>query len=124
MTTPFYPAALPFTPIDGTLSGQMEDDRISFKPDVGPAITRPRSTAAYKPLSFDVQMNRHQLALLEQFYRVTCGKGAVPFNAQNPYDPFAPAKFSWVNPPADRASLPNSSKFRVTFSLMMWMPSP
>lgn len=116
-----YPVALPFYPIDGTLSGQIDDKDLVFQPDAGPDEVRSRYSSSFKTISFDVVMTRAQFVTLEDWYLNTCKRRVNPFTARNVYKPVQPAKYSWVNPPSDRAHLPNNSKVRVTFNLMMWL---
>lgn len=117
-----YPVALPFYPIDGTLSGQIQDKDLVFTPDVGPDQIRSRYSANFKSVSFDVLMTRAQFITLEDFFLNTCAKRVNPFVARNVYNPAAGSiKYSWTAAPTDRASLPNNSKLRVSFNLLMWL---
>lgn len=116
-----FPLNIPFYPVDGTLSGQIEDKDLVFSPDVGPDEVRTRYSASFKPISFDVVMTRAQFVDLEGFFLNTCKKRVNPFEARNVYAPQKSAKYSWINSPSDRAFLPNNSKVRVSFNLLMWL---
>lgn len=78
-----WPVTLPRNFIAGYTDG-FPDTTISTDPDIGPPITRRRSTAGVRPLSGSMRMTRAQLATLKTFFEVTIEGGALPFTFPDP----------------------------------------
>jgi len=116
-----FPIHLPFYPIDGTLSGQIDDNDTVFQPDVGEDLVRSRVSSSYKSISFDCRYTRKQFEDFEDWFLNTSKKRVFAFTARNVYRPNLSCTYSWINPPSDRAMVPNGSLVRVTFNLKMWL---
>ncbi len=78
-----WPATLPqcfnIGYADGEGDGLLETD-----PDIGPPITRPRTTASVRALSGPMRMTKAQIGILSTFYRTTLLRGALPFSFPDP----------------------------------------
>lgn len=65
-----------------TLSSRSEgfaDNLLESTPDVGPPMTRRRSTAAARPFSGTLWMTTTQVASFETFFETTLAMGSLPF---------------------------------------------
>lgn len=65
--------------------GGLQDNRVSFEPDVGPAIERPKSSWA--PDVYSVQLvliSVPQFAEFERWYRSDLRHGVLPFEFRHP----------------------------------------
>ena len=60
------------------------DGLLETQPEMGPPITRQRSTAVVRPLAGSMRMTRAQLATLHTFFRTTIAGGALPFSFPDP----------------------------------------
>ena len=60
------------------------DALLEVQPDLGPPISRRRSSAVSRPLSGQMRMTRAQLATLKTFYEATLDRGALPFRFPDP----------------------------------------
>ncbi|MDA9511162.1 hypothetical protein XI09_42230 [Bradyrhizobium sp. CCBAU 11386] len=78
-----WPATLPQCFILGYSEG-MPDGVAEVQPDIGPPISRGRSSSAPRPLSGQMRMTRAQLATLKAFVAVTLDRGALPFEFPDP----------------------------------------
>lgn len=78
-----WPATLPQCLILGYGEG-LGDNLSEHQPDIGPPISRRRSTSATRPLSGSMRMTRAQIAILKSFYEVTLDQGALPFEFADP----------------------------------------
>lgn len=78
-----WPADLPQCLIVGYNDGE-PDNLLETEPDTGPSSSRPRSTAAVRPLSGSMKMTRAQIVMLDSFFRATLRFGALPFNFPDP----------------------------------------
>lgn len=87
ITTIDWPSGLPAKPV--TLAGERvqwkmpENTTISDKPDAGPPLSRPRSSAFYRPVVVPLVVKTDDQAdLFYHFYMVTLASGTQPFNWQ------------------------------------------
>ena len=78
-----WPADLPQCLIVGYNDGE-PDNLLETQPDAGPPSSRPRSTAAVRPLSGTMKMTRAQIAKLDTFFRTTIVFGSLPFSFPDP----------------------------------------
>lgn len=78
-----WPATLPQCLVLGYGEG-LADNLLEYKPDIGPPISRRRSSAATRPLSGQMRMTRAQIAILRSFYEGTLDQGALPFEFPDP----------------------------------------
>lgn len=78
-----WPATLPQCLILGYGEG-LGDNLTEYKPDIGPSISRRRSSSATRPLSGQMRMTRAQIATLRSFFEVTLDQGALPFEFPDP----------------------------------------
>lgn len=80
MANPVWPAGLPQFPQQQDYNQQTPENRISFQPDVGPAIFRPRGTKGNVPISLSVRLTPGQTVLLNDFVINTLAQGSLPFD--------------------------------------------
>lgn len=78
-----WPETLPQCLILGYSEG-MPDGVAEVQPDIGPPISRGRSSAMARPLSGQMKMTRDQIATLKSFVEVTLDRGALPFEFPDP----------------------------------------
>lgn len=79
-----WPAGLPqHVLVDGYNEGEAKTN-ISTQPDIGPPITRTRTTAGPRPLAFSLLLTGADLGTLLTFYRTTLANGALPFTFPAP----------------------------------------
>ncbi len=78
-----WPSELPQCFLVGFNEGE-GDGLLEYKTDMGPAITRLRSTASSRPLSGQMRLTRAQVAVLRNFYKVTLLGGSLPFEFPDP----------------------------------------
>lgn len=78
-----WPATLPQCLVVGYAEG-LADNVLEYQPDIGPPITRRRSSTATRPLSGQMKMTRAQIAILKSFFEVTLDEGALPFEFPDP----------------------------------------
>lgn len=79
-----WPVGLPqYVLVDGY--GEDEaDNLIEYGPDIGPPISRPRSSAAARQFDIVFNLSRAQLATLRTFFRTTLISGSLPFTIPAP----------------------------------------
>lgn len=78
-----WPETLPQCFIVGYSEG-LPDGVAEVQPDLGPPISRGRSSSMARPLSGQMRMTRAQLATLKTFVAVTLDRGALPFEFPDP----------------------------------------
>jgi hypothetical protein len=78
-----WPAELPQCFIVGYSDGE-GDGLIETQPDIGPPISRRRSTAVTRPLAGSMKMTRAQIAILKTFFETTILGGSLPFTFNDP----------------------------------------
>lgn len=82
---PAWPASLPQAPLLQSLSGGVQDNRVSFQPESGPPIERPRMTATVEIWTIALPpMTKAQLATFEAFWRVDLAMGTRAFAWRHP----------------------------------------
>lgn len=80
-----WPASL--TGFKFALSGQAVKfgrDVISFKPDIGDALERPRSSVINDTLSLSCTLNNAEYLALDVFYKRTTAQGTISFTMDDP----------------------------------------
>ena len=65
----------------------LPDNTIESQPEIGPPMSRPRSSLSVRPLSGEMRMTRAQIMILKSFFETTVSFGALPFEFPNPHDP-------------------------------------
>ncbi|BCA04088.1 hypothetical protein ABIF50_006225 [Bradyrhizobium diazoefficiens] len=78
-----WPDTLPQCFVVGYSEG-LPDGVAEVTPDIGPPISRGRSSAMARPLSGQMRMTRAQIATLKAFVEVTLDRGALPFEFPDP----------------------------------------
>lgn len=78
-----WPATLPQCFAVGYSEG-LGDNLAEYQPDIGPPISRRRSSAATRPLSGQMKLTRAQRATLKTFFEVTLDQGALAFEFPDP----------------------------------------
>lgn len=96
-----WPSDLPQAPLFGSWQEEMEDNRASFAPDVGPPIDRPRVTLSSDLCNFRMSVTGDQKRALKVFYRTDLKDGSLQFENQHFRDPGSET-LSWkiVAPPS------------------------
>lgn len=76
-----WPGTLPQAlQADSAFSEGVADGLLETQPDVGPPITRLRSTASARPMTGTMMVTSSQIATLKTFVNTTILGGALPFN--------------------------------------------
>lgn len=79
-----WPGTLPqYVLVDG-YQEEEGDNLLETQPDIGPPITRARSTTAARALNMSLDLSKAQLAILRTFYRTTLINGSLPFTMSAP----------------------------------------
>lgn len=78
-----WPAELP-PPLVGTLNEKPPNNRVRNQPDKGPAITRRRTTANIRPISFALMLTEEQVQILDDFFVEDTFSGSVEFDYTHP----------------------------------------
>lgn len=95
-----WPHALPQRMSSEDYSEGVGDGLIETQPDIGPPISRRRSTAVSRPLSGSMRVTAAQLAVFRTFYEVTVLGGSLPFEFPGQCDETVLlVKFQKSNPP-------------------------
>lgn len=81
-----WPSTLPSMFMLEGLSGEEPDVNLRQETDIGPAIIRPRYTAASEPISGQILCTTAQKATFTAFYRTTLRRGSLPFVWVDPSD--------------------------------------
>lgn len=78
-----WPADLPQCFVLG-YSEAVADGLVETQPEIGPPISRSRTSSAPRPLSGQMRMTRAQIATLRTFVDETIGRGALAFEFPDP----------------------------------------
>ena len=103
--------------------GGLQDNRVSFEPEVGPAIERPKSSWAPEVYSLDMRlMAVGQFMEFQTWYRTTLRYGVLPFEFAHPITRERSAwKIVKGNPPysvsKQRRAAPGARCIAVSFSV-------
>ncbi|MEN6535653.1 MAG: hypothetical protein ABFD89_18460 [Bryobacteraceae bacterium] len=113
-----WPATLPQCFIVGYSDGE-GDGLIETAPDIGPPISRPRSTAVVRPLSGAMRMTRAQIAILSAFFRTTLLRGSLPFSFTDPtFGGTVLVKFPKGSQPSWQQTGPGMYRVNITLSVL------
>ena len=124
-----WPYGLPLKLMPLASQGGLQDNRIGFEPDVGPAIERPRTSWA--PEIYAVEMallTVDQFTEWQRFYRQDLAFGTRPFEFRHPLTRvFSPWRIRRGSPPYQaeqvRRAAPGAKCIRVAFSVESWPAS-
>lgn len=112
-----WPAELPQC-FNIPYSDGLGDGLAETQPDVGPPMSRRRTTAVTRPLSGSMRMTRAQLATLRTFFNTTLFLGALPFTFTDPtFGGEILVKFPKGSQPSWQQTSPGV--YRVSISLMV-----
>ena len=78
-----WPSNLPQCFIVGYADGE-GDGVIETQPEIGPPISRQRSTAVVRPLAGSMRMTRAQVAIMHTFVTAALAGGSLPFSFPDP----------------------------------------
>lgn len=82
---PTWPASLPQTPRRDAWQGGAQESRVLFQPEVGPPITRPRTTAeTHEYEAVFPSLSNAARAIFETFWANDLAHGALPFVMRDP----------------------------------------
>lgn len=80
-----WPFEVPDCIMPLSVQGGLQDNRVSFEPEVGPPIERPRSSWAPEIYSLDMRlMTVVQFEDFQRWYRNTLRHGVLPFEFYHP----------------------------------------
>lgn len=101
MTVATWPATLPQAPDGGGFEGGPQNNRLSFKPEIGPTIDRRRGSSKTHIYSFKFSLlTPAQRAAFETFYSETLLDGTGTFYFDDPISGTTHTwKFTDDNPP-------------------------
>jgi hypothetical protein len=98
------PASWPTTVRQYALAGitiKRETNRVEFKPEVGPAKRRRRSSLATELLNFRTRVTIDEYADLDDFFTIDLKDGTFSFMRKDPRDlDGTDCEFEFVEPPA------------------------
>ena len=87
MSYAIWPATLPKTFMLDGLSGEEPDVNLRQEVDIGPAIVRPRFTAASEPMAGQILLDDFsKFTTFRDFYRISLQRGSLPFYWSDPRD--------------------------------------
>lgn len=114
-----WPLTLPQRFLREGNSFTLGDGLIETQPDIGPPISRPRSTAVVDEIAGAMMLTEAQLVTLKAFYRVALAQGALAFNFpdQSTANGSILVKFGKGRAPRWSESAPDT--YRVQFTLMV-----
>jgi len=93
MATPTWPASLPQKPLISGFSQSPQDNRVSFRPDVGPPIERRRATVRMQLYKMQFPpMTATQLATFEAWFHDDLADGSLHFLWA---DPVSGTSYKW-----------------------------
>lgn len=81
---PTWPTSLPCYPVDGTFTETPQRNVARFQPEIGPSMTRRRSTANGSLASLTWKMNKAELAIFMTFYETELKDGSLSFSMKHP----------------------------------------
>ena len=79
-----WPAGMPQYILQSGASLGFGDGLLETQPDVGPPISRRRSTAVTRPLRGSVMCTNAQITTFETFFYTTILNGSLPFSFPDP----------------------------------------
>ncbi|MDN3525631.1 hypothetical protein QWY79_10180 [Halomonas sabkhae] len=115
---PTWPATLPDCPDSPGYSEQPQSQVTRSQPEVGPAKTRRRSTAAPRtiPVTYGL-ITREQADTFEAFFENDIGAGALPFDWPQPRLGTTVSALIVGDPPYELTPVGNGKKWRLTMTL-------
>lgn len=132
MATPIidWPLGVPSCIMPLSPQGGLQDNRISFEPDAGVPIERPRTTWAPEVYAVDlVPLTVAQFTTFQRWYRADLASGTLPFRFLHPITRIvSPWRIVKGNPPyqvskSRRAATPETRCVSLSFSIMSWPAS-
>lgn len=110
-----WPGTVPEEELAGTFTEEIEDNRATFGPEVGPPKLRRRSSVPTAVLSWEQHLTAAQFAALRTFYETTLQDGVLTFTRTHPRTG-ASGTFRFTGPPQSR-NVAGIDLYRVTFSV-------
>lgn len=102
-----WPSTVPWQAIVSSYQDEIQDNKASFAPDVGPEIERRRATIDTDVLSFSLPpLTEAQLLALKTFYKTTLKSGVLTFSNLHPAYVTDATNYEWkfITPIAIRAA--------------------
>lgn len=93
MATPVWPATIPQNPVLGGWTWKAQDNKVSFKPEIGPSIERRRGTAIVH--NYDAKFppfTAAEVATFETWFQDDLKSGTLHFLMD---DPTSGTSFKW-----------------------------
>lgn len=105
MTTPAWPVSVTEYALDGSMSEGPENNLAEFKPEVGPAKRRRRTSVATDLVAFDQLLTFTEWEALLDFYADDLQDGALTFTRHHPRDiPGSTLEWQFMEPPKLKTS--------------------
>lgn len=79
-----WPPTIPSAALAGTYTEKIEQNAVTFTPEIGPPKIRSATSAPTEMIGFDVLMSSAQYELLKTFFRTTLKNGTKPFSMTHP----------------------------------------
>lgn len=121
----WWPDGIPACVMRNTAQGGPLDNRVSFEPELGPPIERPRGTAVVEVFDIELPpMSSAQVEIYETWFRSDIAFGAIPYVWR---DPISDAVTRWKilkGDPTYRKSQTTKGKVIVTFRAMRLPSAP
>lgn len=114
MPNPIWPESLPTAPLAEGFQETWPDTTLRSQMDIGPAKTRPRSTAGIGKLNIAYHLTAAQYAALKDFYRIDLAGGSLRFDMTHPVTG-STVTCRFLKPPAPVATSPQ--RFKVSIEL-------
>ena len=114
MPNPLWPETLPAAPLAAGFQETWPDTTLRSQTDMGPAKTRPRSTAGIGKLALAYYLTAAQYAALKDFYQNDIAGGSLRFDMPHPVGGAA-ITCRFLKPPAPAAATPG--RFKVALEL-------
>jgi hypothetical protein len=114
MSSPQWPEDLPAAPLAEGFQETWPDLTLRSQTDMGPAKTRPRSTAGVGKLLLAYHLTAAQYGVLKNFYQTDLAGGSLRFDMPHPVGG-ATVACRFIKPPAPLAV--TSERFKVMLEL-------
>lgn len=113
-----WPATLPAALLRNGFGHAFPSDAVEFAPEIGPPMTRRRSTAGAEPVSGAINVDRAQYETFVAFWRDTLRSGTLPFTWRHPIrsEEIVTMQFTGGRPQTSPVS---GGLFRISLSLLI-----
>ena len=98
-----WPSTVPWSALVSSYQDEIQDNKASFAPDIGPEIERRRATMDTDIVSFSLPpITEAQLLALKTFYKTTLKSGVLTFDNLHPAYTSDATSYEWkfIEPPS------------------------